>query len=143
MESIQFFSEDISFELSHPDSVGQWIHAIVTRHGYSIAEVSYIFCSDEYLLKVNQDHLQHDYYTDIITFPLHEAGSKLLMSDLFISIDRVKENASQNEASFLDELHRVMIHGILHQIGFDDKSESLKEEMRAAENEALKLRSWC
>lgn len=142
MDEIHFHSENIPFELANPTKVADWISSIVLNQGYSIAEVSYIFCSDDYLLQVNQEHLDHDFYTDIITFPLHEAGSTALISDMFISIDRVKENASSMEALFLDELHRVMIHGILHQVGFDDKSEELKTQMRSAEDAALAKRSW-
>ncbi|MCL4113825.1 UNVERIFIED_CONTAM: hypothetical protein GTU68_037550 [Idotea baltica] len=142
MDEIHFHSEDIPFELANPTKVADWISAVVVEHGYSIAEVSYIFCNDDYLLQVNQEHLDHDYFTDIITFPLHEAGSTALISDMFISIDRVKDNASSIKAPFLDELHRVMIHGILHQIGFDDKTEELKSQMRVAEDAALMNRNW-
>lgn len=138
VETIHFFSEDIEFELSGSNTAVSWIHNIASRYDRSIAEINYIFCSDEYLHKINVEHLQHDTYTDIITFPLHEEGQDL-MSDIFISIDRVRENASQLKLPFERELHRVMIHGVLHLCGLEDKSEEAASAMRSAEDEALSL----
>lgn len=139
IETINFFSEDVDFAPQNSESIKKWIQGIVASYTKSIDELNYIFCSDDYLLKVNQDHLNHDYYTDIITFPLHTPGSRSLLSDLFISIDRVKENALSQNIDFERELFRVMIHGVLHLCGFDDKKEEAKLEMTKAENHALAL----
>ncbi len=100
-------------------------------------EITYIFCSDKYILKINNEYLQHDYYTDIITFDYSEKDS--IAGDLFISLDTVKSNAEQFEQPFDTELHRVIIHGILHLCGQKDKTEKDSEEMRRKENEALEL----
>ena len=142
MSEIHFFSEDIEFELANSPEVSGWISAIVADHGKSIGEFSFVFCSDEYLLQVNRESLDHDYYTDIITFPLHVDGADELLSDIFISIDRVKDNAESMEHTFVDELHRVIIHGVLHLLGYDDKSDALKSAMRMMEDKCLEARSW-
>lgn len=139
---IQFFSEDIDFQLENETLVADWIEQIALKHKHSIEQLDYIFCSDEYLLKINQEHLQHDYYTDIITFPYHEEGSKTIFGDLFISVDRVKENALEAGVSFVDELHRVAIHGVLHMVGLSDKNAAAQSEMRRAEDLALSLRMF-
>jgi len=101
-----------------------------------MGDVSIVFCDDEYLLAMNREHLQHDYYTDIITFDY--CDDDLLSGDLFISLDRVKDNAAKLEIDWLIELRRVMVHGVLHLIGYSDKSSKKKKEMRSAEDAALK-----
>lgn len=116
---ISYFSEETDFSLSHPEHTSQWIHKTIIEENLDQGEVSIIFCSDDYLLKVNQEHLQHDYYTDIITF---QYSSNPVSGDLFISIDRIRENANDYGVSFDTELHRVIIHGILHIIGYKDKT---------------------
>jgi rRNA maturation RNase YbeY len=113
----------------------QWLETIAGEHGYRLGDLNYIFCSDEHLLKINQDFLQHDTYTDIITFDYVVA--KLISGDIYISTERVQENADELEQSFDRELRRVMIHGLLHLIGYGDKTEEEKKEMRMAEDKAL------
>ena len=138
---INFFSEDVDFNIENPSQVMAWIFGIIKEYGQELGEINFIFCSDEYLLEINQRHLNHDTYTDIITFPLHENGLPI-MADIFISIERVKENGSSHGASFIDELHRVMAHGVLHMLGEDDKDSDRKEDMRKAEDRVLALRSF-
>lgn len=108
-------------------------------HGFRVADIQYIFCSDEYLLEINRSFLQHDYFTDIITFDLSEKKAELC-SEIYISIPRVKDNARSFGVSFQNELHRVMAHGILHLCGFKDKTAKQEKEMRNAEDEALLMR---
>lgn len=143
---LNFFSEDISFKLENKDSVADWILSFLSDHGEKAGEINYIFCTDEYLLNINRTHLNHDYYTDIITFPWspHMLPTEEIpvFADIFISIDRVRDNANTLQLTFEDELHRVMIHGILHLIGLDDHTEDGKEEMRKAEDEALSRREF-
>lgn len=141
-DSVNFFSEDIEFELNDPDLVRLWISQIVRKYKFKIKQVDFIFGSDDYVLKLNRDYLKHDYFTDIITFPYHGEGDRELFSDIYISIDRVKENAQSLDCSFIDELHRVIIHGILHMVGFSDKDEKSKGQMRHAEDLALSLRMF-
>lgn len=109
---------------------------IVSGHGKKLGDINYIFCSDEYLLKVNIDYLQHNYYTDIITFPY---SYDPLDADIYISVDRLRENASELDIPFLDELHRVMAHGILHMCGFLDKLPEEQRIMSLEENKALEI----
>lgn len=137
---INFFSEGIQFEIENPDPYKVWISDIVAFHGASIGEINYIFCDDDYLHEINVEHLDHDTLTDIITFPLSEPGFPL-MSDIFISIDRVGDNAKERNLDEWDELCRVMVHGVLHLVGFQDKGEKA-EEMRAKEDEALAKRTF-
>lgn len=135
---INYFNEDIDFSLSNPHVQSEWIESIITSYRFELEEINYIFCSDEYLLKINRDHLDHDYYTDIITFDNSESP-ELIEADIFISIDRVQENAKSQNTTFLDELNRVMIHGVLHLLGFGDKSEEEKRLMREKEDACLSL----
>lgn len=142
MDPFHFISEDIDFDLDNHLAIAEWISTVVGDHEKSIGEFTFIFCSDEYLLQVNREALNHDYYTDIITFPLHVDGAEELVSEIYISVDRVKENSVKFKVSFLDELHRVIIHGVLHLLGYDDKSEILKKTMRLMEDQCLSVRSW-
>ena len=114
-----------------------WIIKCVTAYQESIDYLNYIFCDDEYLLEKNRHYLKHDYYTDILTFPYE--SNKGIAGDIFVSIDRVKDNAEQYNSSSDEELRRVMIHGVLHMMGFKDKSKSEQEEMRKQEDACLKL----
>ena len=139
MEEIQFFSEDTSFELQTPEQVSNWISRIVQSEDQEIAAINFIFCSDNYLLEVNRTYLNHDYFTDIITFDQREYDDDPLESDIFISIDRVKENAEALSNSFETELHRVIIHGVLHLLGWNDKSDDEKQAMREKEEACLSL----
>lgn len=100
-----------------------------------LGDIAYVFCTDEHLLQMNQEHLQHDYYTDIITFDYTDG--KTISGDIFISVDRVRENAKLEAVSFAQELRRVMIHGILHLLGLRDKKKEEQKAMRLAENQAL------
>lgn len=138
MELIQFFAEEIDFELANQSQISEWLVNIATSHDAEIETINYIFCSDEYLLSINQQYLDHDYYTDIITFDNSVEGSPIL-SDIFISIDRVQDNADQQGSTFDNELHRVLAHGLLHLLGFKDKKEDDQILMRQKEDACLSL----
>ena len=115
-----------------------WIRAVAATYGKKVGDVNYIFCDDERILEVNREYLQHDYYTDIITFDYTEDDT--ISGDLFISLDTVRSNSEQVGATYEQELHRVIIHGILHLCGIDDKGPGEREIMEAAENKALSMR---
>ena len=117
-----------------------WISKVCVDENYNLGDISLIFCSDEYLLDMNRTHLDHDYYTDIITFDYTD--NQIVSGDLFISIDRVRDNASDFNVSFHHELHRVIIHGVLHLCGYKDKSDDEEKLMRTKENNALSLISF-
>tara|TARA_A100000171_G_C2130667_1_gene146494 strand:- start:2125 stop:2553 length:429 start_codon:yes stop_codon:yes gene_type:complete len=139
MDNINFFSEDIDFTLKSEDQIIAWLQRIAEAENSSIEEISYIFCSDDYLLKINQEYLDHDYYTDIITFDNRDNPEDPIESDIFISIDRVTENASDQNVSFELELKRVLTHGLLHLIGYNDKTEEEQQLMREKEEAYLSL----
>ena len=126
---------DIEIPDFNPEFFSLWLKRIVVDHDWELGDLSYIFCSDDYLLDMNREHLNHDYYTDIITFNYNEGVS--LSGDLFISYDRVVDNARDLGTDHFDELCRVMAHGVLHLLGFDDKTEKDVEQMRDKENECL------
>lgn len=135
---ISFFTEgDAQTPAIRKNDVRNWIKQMAASHGFRVGEISYIFCDDEKILEVNRQYLQHDYYTDIITFDYTE-GDKIA-GDLFISIDTVRTNAEQFAQPFEKELHRVIIHGILHLCGINDKGPGEREVMEQHENEALAL----
>jgi rRNA maturation RNase YbeY len=136
--AIQFFQENISFKLKNATKIKQWIKSVVEKENQKLLELNFIFCDDEYLHKINVEYLQHDTYTDIITFDNSEHIGKI-EGDIFISIERVKENADNLKITFEQELHRVMIHGVLHLLGYKDKTKAEKQTMRAKEDEALRL----
>lgn len=138
---IEFVTEDIAFTLINQDEVKNWIYQIISTHGYQLENLTYVFCSDEYLHEMNLEYLNHDTYTDIITFDNSDHAG-VIESDIFISVDRVKENAETLATSFPNELHRVMIHGVLHLLGFDDKTPELKEKMRLEEDQSLMARNF-
>lgn len=131
------FSFQTNYPLKSRTKIKQWIKQIIESKGKKTGNITYIFCDDEYLLEVNKQYLQHDYYTDVITFDYVE--NDLIGGDIFISTDRVRENAIAFGSSETEELHRVIIHGALHLLGLKDKSEAEASQMREAENEALKL----
>ena len=116
----------------------EWIKSVAASYGKKVGEIAYIFCSDEKILEVNRQYLQHDYYTDIITFDYCEGDR--LSGDLFISLDTVKTNSEQFKTTYDEELHRIIIHGILHLCGINDKGPGEREIMEAAENRALEIR---
>jgi rRNA maturation RNase YbeY len=131
------FNYETDFSLKDESQIEFWINKVVVKKGFELGEVNYIFCDDTYLLKLNIQFLEHDTLTDIISFD--NSLGMLLNGDVFISVERVIENAKDFEVSFYDELHRVMIHGILHYMGLKDKSIVEKNEMRKQEDEALML----
>ena len=139
MDNINFFSEDIDFTLKTEDQIIAWLQRIAEAENSSIEEISYVFCSDNYLLRINQEYLDHDYYTDIITFDNRDKPEDPIESDIFISIDRVTENASDQNVSFELELKRVLAHGLLHLIGYNDKTEEEQQLMREKEEAYLSL----
>jgi probable rRNA maturation factor len=129
---IYFFKENVRFRLNYSDELRKWIEKAVQHHGFKIKSLNYIFCSDKYLLKLNKQFLQHDYFTDIITFD-NSTEKKNIEADVFISVDSVKNNAEKFGTSFRNELHRVMIHGALHLVGYKDKNEKDISKMKEAE----------
>lgn len=133
---IYFFSEN-NFILKNQKSIIRWIEEVISFHQGKIVAINYIFCDDDYLLKINQEFLQHDYYTDIITFD--NSVGKQIEGEIYISIDRVKDNANVFTIDFEEELKRVIIHGVLHLLGFKDKTEQQQKQMTEKENEALQL----
>ena len=135
--AIRFSSQSGSFELVESEKVRKWITEVVHRRGMTVGNINYLFCDDGYLLGVNQQYLQHDTYTDIITFD-YVAGT-LVSGDILISVERVGENARQFDVPFEQELRRVVIHGVLHLLGQGDKSDAEAAEMRRLEGEALDL----
>ena len=134
---IQFYAEEIALPAIQQEQIRAWVKAVAASYGKKTGDISYIFCSDEKILEVNRQYLQHDYYTDIITFD-YTSGSKIA-GDLFISLDTVRTNAEQFADSYEEELHRTIIHGILHLCGINDKGPGEREIMEAAENRALDL----
>lgn len=130
---IYFFTEDISFNLKNKGLLRTWIKNTVVAEGHKLKELNFIFCSDNYLLSINQQYLKHDTFTDIITFDNSEKTQEIA-GDIFISIDRVKENSQTYNVTVQDELHRVMIHGTLHLLGYPDKGKSAKTLMTSKEN---------
>jgi len=134
---IQFFAEDIDFDLTNQTIISDWIKVLINNHKKELHLLNFIFCSDSYLHQINVEYLNHDTLTDIITFPYAEIP--IIHSDIFISIDRVKENSTLFKTTFEKELHRVIIHGVLHLCGFGDKNETEKKEMRNQEEKALAL----
>ena len=132
-EAIQFHAEEIDFELPNSDAIIHWVKATIAAEGYQLNRLNFIFCNDTYLHQINLTFLDHDTLTDIITFPYHHKG-EAIESDLYISIDRIRENAAKFEVSFLTELKRVIIHGVLHLCGYGDKTKQEKQIMRAREN---------
>lgn len=137
--NITFYVEGVDFKVSDPIRTRQWIRRVAEQAGYPFASLTYIFVSDEYLLNLNREVLQHDYYTDIITFPYHSPGQPI-EAEMYISIDRVADNAQELGETFEDELNRVMIHGLLHMMGYNDETDDEEAAMRAAEDTALALR---
>lgn len=138
MSQINYFYEDTDFIINNQEAYTNWIIKSVKSENHTIQSINYIFCSDEYLLQINREYLKHDYYTDIITFNNSKINEKI-ESDIFISIDRVKENAYSNDSSFEKELSRVMIHGILHLVGYNDKSKEQQKKIRVKENAYISL----
>jgi len=133
MPAIQFFEEDISYKLKNKTQVRQWLTDTIIAEGYKLKELTYVFCSDAYLLQINQQYLDHDTYTDIITFDNSEEDL-IIVGDIFISIERIRENALKFEVPETTELHRVMVHGALHLLGYKDKGDTHKKKMTQKED---------
>jgi probable rRNA maturation factor len=134
--AIHFFYEETSFKAKSVGALRNWIHQSILAENQILQELNFIFCSDDYLLKMNQQYLNHDTFTDVITFD-HSEQKEAIYGDIFISIDRIKENAKQFNNSFNQELYRVMIHGTLHLLGYKDKKTADKTKMTEKENEYL------
>ena len=138
MQKIEFYFLDRNPTLKERTRLKLLIEKLFTLEKKKLGNLSYIFCSDEYLLGINKDFLKHDFYTDVITFDL--SSSKVeIEGEVYLSVDRIKDNAKQLGVSFTEELHRVIFHGALHLCGYKDKTKMAKELMRSAENKYLKL----
>ena len=135
---IRFNTLDVEMPPIEPARVRAWIDKVVEQHGKRVGELYYYFCSDEKLLEINRERLGHDFYTDIVTLPLTDCET-VLSSEFCISVERIAENAVTFGHSYESELHRVIIHGVLHLIGFDDHTDEDEKMMRKKEEEALKL----
>lgn len=141
MNTIHFFKEGIHFRLHHQDQLRLWISAIVRHHQCRLGEINFIFSGDLYLLELNKKFLKHDYFTDVITFD-NASGKKKISGEIYISYDRVAANVKRYNTSLKDELHRVMVHGVLHLLGYKDKSAKEKALIRKAEDDWLGKRKF-
>jgi probable rRNA maturation factor len=136
--NIQFFKEGIRFRLNDQAALRKWLVSAARKEKFRIEALNYIFCDDKYLLDMNKAYLKHNYYTDIITFD-NSLEKYSIIGDVYISIDSVRKNAVRFNTTFNDELRRVMVHGLLHLVGYKDKTEKDKKRMRNAENLYLNL----
>lgn len=134
---ITYTTEDVKMPVFPKRKTSAWIKRVAALHGKTVGDIAYIFCSDEKILDVNRMYLQHDYYTDIITFDYSE--DNMISGDLFISLDTVRTNAEKFTVAYDSELYRVIIHGVLHLCGIDDKAPGARAVMERYENEALQL----
>lgn len=134
---ISFNTDGVRMPVIKKRLVSAWIRAVAAVYGKKVGDVAYIFCNDDKILEVNRQYLQHDYYTDIITFDYTEEN--LIGGDLFISLDTVRSNAEEQGTTYEEEFYRVVIHGILHLCGINDKGPGEREQMEAAENRALEM----
>lgn len=129
------FNFETDFELADKERLSNWIERTITGEGYEVGDISYVFCDDDYLHKLNMEFLKHDTLTDIISFDY--CMGKQVNGEIFISVDRVRENAEEFQVPFIQELHRVMIHGIFHYCGYGDKTPEEESLMRSKEDRAL------
>lgn len=134
---INYQYQDIKFVLKEKRKVSKWINDVIKLHQKKLGSVSYIFCSNQYILELNQQYLNHNYFTDIITFDY--CYDNIVEGDIFISIDTVLDNSHRFKTNFNDELLRVIIHGVLHLVGFSDKTAKQQKQMRVLEDEALSI----
>jgi len=139
MSAINFFQEDITFSLKNKIKLRNWIKQTIASEGKKLEELNFIFCSDSYLLEINQQYLNHNTFTDIITFD-NSDDPELIVGDIFISYERICENAHKFSVSISDELHRIIIHGTLHLLGYKDKTKADKAIMTQKEDEYLQKR---
>ncbi len=140
MAPVHFHSEHPEYHFDRQDDISEWVRLSCHEENVKIDQLDFIFCTDQDLLEINIKHLNHNYLTDVITFPYSEGET--IAGDIFISIDRVKDNASDLNTNWFDELCRVMIHGVLHLCGYRDKTEQEQDEMRYKEDYYLSLRSF-
>lgn len=129
------FNYETSFQIDNESLLEDWVSAVVLAQGFELGDISYVFCDDDYLHKLNVEFLQHDTLTDIISFDT--TLGKVISGDIFISVERVIDNALDYKVPFIEEFHRVLIHGVLHFMGYTDKSDVDKKEMRIAEDKAI------
>lgn len=135
---ISYQTENVKFPDIKRRATSAWIRQVAATYGKKVGDIAYIFCDDEKILEVNRQYLNHDYYTDIITFDYTERNT--INGDIFISLDTVRSNSETQNTVYNDELHRVIIHGVLHLCGINDKLPGEREQMEKAENEALRLK---
>lgn len=135
--AVIYQSEGVKTPLIKKREVTKWIKDVAASYGKKAGDISYIFCSDEKILEINKEYLQHDYYTDIITFDYTDED--VISGDIFISLDTVSSNAKEFNTDYMEELHRIIIHGILHLCGINDKGPGEREHMTECENKALQL----
>ena len=135
MNQIQFFTEQTNFTIKNKTKIREWLNQIIRKHKKSVGEINIIFCNDEYLLKLNEQYLGHDTFTDIITFDFVE--NNIISGDIFISVDRMKENAKLFHVAQTTETHRLIAHGVLHLLGYKDNTAKNKKIMVAQEETAL------
>lgn len=140
MAAVHFHSEHPDYRFNRQDDISEWIRMSCREENVQIDQLDFIFCTDQDLLEINIKHLNHNYLTDVITFPYSEGET--IAGDIFVSIDRVKDNASELNTDWFDELCRVMIHGVLHLCGYHDKTDQEQSEMRNKEDYYLSLRSF-
>ena len=134
---ISYNTENVAMPKIRRRDTTSWIKSVVASYGKRVGDIAYIFCDDEKILEVNRQYLQHDYYTDIITFDYTE--NDVISGDIFISLDTIRSNSEEQHTTYDEELHRVIIHGILHLCGINDKGPGEREIMEAAENKALAM----
>ena len=134
---IQYIAEDVMLPSIEKKKISKWIKDVAAGYGKKTGDIAYIFCNDEKILEINRQYLQHDYFTDIITFDYTEGD--VISGDIFISLDTVKSNSEELNQLFQDELHRIIIHGILHLCGHDDKTPELRKSMTIMEDKALEM----
>jgi rRNA maturation RNase YbeY len=131
---IRFYVEDITFDVPQKRALKMWLKAVSAAEGWNVGNISIVCCSDGYLLQINKQFLQHDYYTDIITFDYTDCACRVISGDLFISVDTVRANAQTYAQDFIHELYRVIVHGVLHLCGYKDATEAEQKLMRAKED---------
>jgi len=139
--TINFFNEDISLNIKNKIKLKNWIKETIQAEGHKLGELNFIFCSDSYLLEINKQYLNHDTLTDIITFDNSDV-EKLIIGDIFISYERIRENAIDFNVTEANELHRIIIHGTLHLLGYKDKTKADKALMTQNEDKYLQLRHF-
>lgn len=137
---ISFHSDGVNFKLGNPEEVSLWITKAIENENFSTGELSFVFTTDENLIEINRQYLNHDTYTDVITFDYSEG--KIISGEIYISIERIRENAIQFSQGEIQELHRIMIHGVLHLCGYTDKETDQKAQMTRKEDYYLSLRTF-